>query len=163
MKKQYGLVITIAVVAVSILMLWGAQTSIAWGPMHGAWSKISPIFGEKGQDMLKRPLPMMKLRNLRRCLSVDTRDKIFDILEEKSDDIVENRIAMQTMLEDYINILTAVELDQEALQNAQDNIIRQKDAGLIFAFDLAKYVRDSLTSEELNELAVCLEDCGSRR
>ena len=152
MKKQYGFVITIAVTAAAILLLWGARSSIAWGPMHGVWNKVRPILGVKGS------LPMMKLRNLRRCLSVDTRDKIFDILEEKSDDIGEHRIAMQGLLEDYINILTAAELDQEALLEAQDNIMQQKNAGLVFAFDLAKYVRDALTPEELNELAVCLGD-----
>ena len=158
MKKQYGFVITIAVAAAAILLLWGAKSSIAWGPMHGAWNKVSPIFGEKGADMVKGPLPMMKLRNLRRCLSVDTRDKIFDILKQKSDDFIEKRIAMQTLVEDYIDILTAAEVDQDALQAVQDNIIQQKNDNLVFAFDLAGYVRDALTPEELNELAVCLED-----
>ena len=158
MKKQYGFVITIAVAAAAILLLWGARSSIAWGPMHGAWNKICPIFGEKGADLVRGPLPMMKLRNLRRCLSVDTRDKIFDILKQKSDDFIEKRIAMQTLVEDYIDILTAAEVDLEALQYAQDNIIQQKNDNLVFAFDLAGYVRDALTPEELGELAICLED-----
>ncbi len=158
MKKQYGFVITIAVVAAAILMLWGAKSSIAWGTMHGAWNKFSPIFGEQGAEMVKGPLPMMKLKNLRRCLSVDTRDKIFNILKEKSDGFIEKRIAMQSLVAEYMDILTAAEVDQDALQSVQDNIIQQKNDNLIFAFDLAEYVRETLTPEELSELAICLDD-----
>ena len=158
MKKQYGFMITIAVAAAVILLLCGAHNSIAWGPMHGARNMLSQIFGEKGAEMIKRPLPMMKLRDLQRCLSVDTRDKIFDIMRQKSDNFIEKRIAMQTLVKDYMDILTAAEMDEEALQTVQDNIIQQKNDNLVFAFDLAGYVRSALTPEELSELAICLED-----
>ena len=106
----------------------------------------------------KGHLSIMKLRNLHRCLSVDTRDKIFDILKQKSDDFIKKRIAMQTLVEDYMDILTAAEVNKDALQSVQDNIIQRKNDNLVFAFDLAEYVRSALTNEELSELAICLED-----
>ena len=125
---------------VAMIMLLGVGTSMGrWGPGFG-----------KGLNRLHYCINQIEI-------SSDTRETIDDLMEQYRENMDEHRSSMQSAEDIYFDVLTATELDEVALYEAENTILSLKQELSQLTFDLMRSIRELLTAEEVETLAECGE------
>lgn len=123
-----------------MIMLMGVGTSMGRG---------GPGFG-KGLNRLLNCIDQIEI-------SSETRDEIDALTEQHRESMDEHRSSMQSAKDVYFDVLTAAELDEAALYEAENTMLSLKQEQSQLTFDLMRSIRELLTVDEVETLADCGE------
>ncbi|MBU0996081.1 MAG: hypothetical protein KJ737_26595 [Proteobacteria bacterium] len=102
------------------------------------------------------------LKRLYRCLnnldlSDDVRAVLATVLKDYRDAQETRNDAMKTAVKTYWDVLTAPELDEAALEAAENAIAGLKDQDLNLKFELVLAIRNLLSEDQIAELSDCFD------